>query len=75
MEKLCSRIGSFPERKEYPLSFFSWNNNNMTVESKFLFKSCIFMVNMNLNITILQFIYIISRFFLVFAIVKLQFSP
>ena len=21
MEKLCSHIGSFPERKEYPLSF------------------------------------------------------
>ena len=33
--------------------FFSWNNNNVAVDSV-LFKSCIFMVNMNLDKTILQ---------------------
>ena len=32
-----------------------------------LFKSCIFMVNMNLNKTILQSIYIIFRLFLLFC--------
>ena len=35
-----------------------------------LFKSCIFMVNINLNKTILQSIYIIFRLFLLFACLK-----
>lgn len=39
---------------------------NFTVFSK----SCIFMINMNLNLTILQSIYLIFLFFLLFAIVE-----
>ena len=54
--------------------FFSWNNNNICGcrfgSFTVLFKSCIFMVNMNLNETILPSIYIVSRLFLIFAIVN-----
>ena len=54
--------------------FFSWNNNNIC-GGRFgsftvLFKSCIFMVNMNLNKTMLPSIYIVFRLFLLFAIVN-----
>ena len=54
--------------------FFSWNNNNICGcrfgSFTVLFKSCILMVNMNLNETILPSIYIVSRLFLIFAIVN-----